>query len=133
MQNAAAETFYQDFNTTILLAEEGDDEVNTTPALPSILLNAALSIVVVVGAFCFARFGLSGTLLTSTVIAGLIWLISFTPLGILAARLTGTPVLVGNLGWGCGVMVVMLLCFGLCGLSGAVAALLVRTAGLAAR
>lgn len=133
MQNAAAEQFYQDFDTTTPWAEEGIDEIHTTPSLPSILLNAALSIVAVAVTFCLARFALGGTLLTSSVITGLIWLISFVPLSILAARLTGRPVLVSNLGWGCGVMVMMLFFFGICGISGAVAALLVRAAGLAAR
>jgi len=95
--------------------------------------NAALALTTAGGTFALARFLLNGTLLTSTVIAILVLLIAFTPVGILAARLTGTPVLVGNLGWGCGVLVMTLLFFGLCGLSGAVAALLVQAAGLAAQ
>lgn len=133
MQTVIADQPYQGFAEEDSWADEAIDDVATGPALPAILLNAALALTVAGGTFFLARFLLDGTLLTSTVIATLALLIAFTPLGVLAARLTGRPVLVGNLGWGCGVLVMTLLFFGLCGLSGAVAALLVRAAGLAAR
>jgi hypothetical protein len=130
MQSVAVDQLYQDFEDDPTWADAAGDEPATGPVLPTILLNAALALTTAGGTFALARFLLDGTLLTSMVIAILVLLIAFTPLGILAARLTGTPVLVGNLGWGCGVLVMTLLFFGLCGLSGAVAALLVRAAGL---
>jgi len=133
MQTVIADQPYPGFDEEDTWADASVDDMATGPALPAILLNAALALAAAGGAFALARFLLDGTVLTSTVIAMLVLLIAFTPLGILSARLTGRPVLVGNLGWGCGVLVMTLLFFCLCGLSGAVAALLVRAAGLAAR
>lgn len=133
MQTVAADQVYQDFDTDLAWEEGAGEAFEAGLSFPTILLTAALSIATVGGAFYLMYMVLGGTLLTSAVLAGLILLVLFTPLGILCARLTGTSVLLGNLGWGCGLMVMMLLFFGICGISGALAALLVQVAGLSIR
>lgn len=133
MQNADADSFYQDIENDLAWAESIPEESEGGLSLPTILLNAALGIAVIGSLFYVAYFALAGTLLTSAVIAGLGSLVLFTPLGILCARLTGAPVVSGNLLWGCGLTMMMFLAFGLCALTGAVAALLVEAAQLAVR
>ena len=133
MQNTAIDPFYQELDLTGAWPEAEPATTNNGFSLPAILLNAALSIATVAGTYYLARFGLDGTRLTSGAIAGLMLLATFTPLGLLCARLTGAPVAVTTLGWGCGLTGLMLLFFGICGVSGALAAVVVQVAGLAGR
>ncbi|MFN8494535.1 MAG: hypothetical protein U0350_43440 [Caldilineaceae bacterium] len=123
-------TFHTEQNPFAWPEEVMPPALDATPSLPAILLHAALGLGSAGLMLVITRWGLGYDWLISSVVAAWTFVVLFGPLGILCSRLTGSPTLLRNLGYGCGLMVVTLLFFGLCGLVGGLAAVVAQAVGL---
>ena len=125
-------TFY-DFNPEEI-ADTADEEfmaypLPASPSLPAILLTAAFAIACAAVSLYIAHWPLGYDLRASSVLAVWVLCVTFGPLGFVCSQWVGSPTIGRNIGLGCGLTLVTLLFFGLCGLMGALAALVAGALG----
>ena len=119
-------SFDQTLDAPALPQEVMPQEFVATPSLPAILVHVALGLSSAGLALTITHWGMGYDWLISTVIALWALVVLFGPLGLLCSRLAGSSALLRNLGYGCALTVVTLLCFGLCGLVGGLAAVVAQ-------
>jgi hypothetical protein len=107
-----------------------EEEHESSPSLPAILLSAAFGISFA-GLVLYLGHWVFGFDLASSAVGAFICLIVlFGPLGIVASLLVGSAAVEQNVGYGCGLTVVTLAFFAVCALVGAMAAIFAAQVGL---
>jgi hypothetical protein len=106
------------------------EEPASSPSPPAVLLSATFGICCIGLALYLCHWVLGFDLGSSAAMAGIVLILLFGPLGILASLLVGSAAVEQNVGYGCGLTLVTLAFFAVCALVGAMAAIFAVQVGL---